>query len=118
MYNSMDSIELPAQVLRKYYSVPDNYTIGETFTDWNDALVHARERYETVRRSVAASMGEFDHCKGAEGTPYLHSDRCAQTSIVIHVRWVVKDGNGTEHDLVVEKHHNVKALRLRSGPVV
>ncbi len=115
---SLDSIELPAQVLRKYYSLPDHYTVGRTFEDWNSAIAAAKHAHAQVRLSVAKSMGEFDQCREADGTPYLHSDRCADTSVRLDLRWVIKDANGTEHDVIVESFTNVTKLRPQSGPVV
>ncbi|MBM0205770.1 hypothetical protein JNW90_24205 [Micromonospora sp. STR1s_5] len=103
---TLRSITPGSTIVRAYYAVPGDYTIGQTFTEWDDAVIAARTRHAELVASLTESLAGYATSEEVRET--------ADTQVAVDLRWVIRTPDGTELDTVIERIKNVPNLRTRS----
>lgn len=90
-------------ITRTYYAVPDHYTIGDSFDNWDDAVRAAQAKRLKLIEDLTKSLEGFS-------TPEeITTDADAQ--VCIELRWVIEVPDGTKPDMPVERYYQVANLR-------
>jgi hypothetical protein len=112
---SFDSIPVGATLTRRYYAVrTSQYTVGDTFQDWDDAVTAAKAAYAERLADLTDSLGGWGTQEEIEAT--------AKSGVYLETRIVMKWSADADPqslsgsvDMMAERHPDVTVLRTRAS---
>lgn len=100
---SLRLIPAGSVIEKVYYGVPDHYTLGDSFDEWDDAVRVARAKWDGLMESLTETMGGY--------VAPEEIVRMADTQVCIDLRWVIRQPNGDRLDHAVKRYTDVGSLR-------
>lgn len=95
-----------SMIAETYFAVPEGSTIGPKFPGWDEAVRYAQNRRSTLIEQLTESMA------GYATKDYI--TKTADVQVVIDLRWVIYQPDGSKLDTVIERFTEVAKLRTRA----